>query len=50
MPVAWVNIPPNLTSYNPDSVNPLEAVVDSPVTVAGQLVLQSDPRQTAPDE
>ena len=48
-PVAWVNSPPNLTS-SPDRVKPLEAVVDSKVPDAGQLVLQSEPKQTAPAE
>ncbi len=47
IPVAWVSLPPNLTSY-PDNVRPLEAVVDSPVTVAGQAVLQSVPKHNDP--
>ena len=48
MPVAWVNIPPNLTS-DPLRYSPLEAVVLSPPP-AGQAVLQSEPKQTAPEE
>ena len=48
IPVAWVNIPPNLTSY-PERVNPLEAVVLSNVPDDGHELLQSVPKQSAPE-